>query len=198
MKIDAIRAFAVSKLGWIKDQQRKFEEQLRETPREYIERESHYLWGDRLLLRVIEHDAPPKVEVKQKKLFLYIRPSLSLEKREAILEEWYREQLKAAAEPLLTEWQKRMDVTIGKFFVRKMKTKWGSCNPDRRTIRLNTELAKKPRECLEYIIVHELTHLFERTHNERFVKLMDEFLPGWRARREVLNALPVRHEAWKY
>ena len=123
---------------------------------------------------------------------------MSLEKREAILEEWYREQLKAAAEPLLTEWQKRMDVTIGKFFVRKMKTKWGSCNPDRGTIRLNTELAKKPRECLEYIIVHELTHLFERTHNERFVKLMDEFLPGWRARREVLNALPVRHEAWKY
>lgn len=198
MNPDAIRAFAVSRLGWIKDQQRKFIEQERETPREYIERESHYLWGERLLLQVTEKEAPPTVEVKQKKLYLTVRPDTPQEKREEILEEWYREQLKAAAEPLIAKWEQKMNLTLQKFFVRRMKTKWGSCNPNKQTIRLNTELAKKPRECLEYIIVHEMTHLFERTHNERFIQLIDDFLPGWRARREVLNALPVRHERWKY
>jgi hypothetical protein len=115
-----------------------------------------------------------------------------------VVEAWYREQLRAVAHPFVAEWQQRVGVRVERLFVQRMRTRWGSCNPDARTMRLNTDLAKKPRECLEYIVVHELVHLLEPTHNERFVALMDQFLPGWPHRRELLNRLPVRHEDWAY
>ncbi len=198
MNLDTIRIFAISKLGWIKRQQRKLREQERETPREYLERESHYVWGKRYLLQVHEVDAPPEVQLKHEKMQLRVRPGADDEKKQAIVAQWYRDQIKAAVPALIAKWGPLMDVTVERFFVQQMKTKWGSCNPGNRCIRLNTDLAKKPRECLEYIVVHEMAHLLEPTHNARFIGLMDQFIPNWRHRRDQLNQLPVRHEEWGY
>lgn len=198
MNLDTIRVFAVSKLGWIKQQQKRMRAQERETPREYIDRESHYVWGKRYLLTVFESVEAPAVGLRHNRMYLSIRPGATEEKKQAIIEEWYREQIKQAVPELFADWEPRVGVTVARFFVQKMKTKWGSCNHRARTIRLNTDLARKPLECLEYIVVHEMTHLLEPTHNARFVSLMDQFMPKWRFYREKLNRLPVRHEDWNY
>lgn len=198
MDIDTIRIFAITKLGWIKQQQLKLSEQERETPREYLERESHYVWGRRYLLKIVEMNAAPEVELKHNKMILRIRPASSQEKKQEIIEAWYREQVKVALPSLLAKWEKTLGVTAGRCFVQKMRTKWGSCSHATGNIRLNTDLAKKPPECLEYIVVHELVHLLEPTHNQRFIALMDMYMPKWQFYRELLNKLPVRHEAWGY
>jgi predicted metal-dependent hydrolase len=198
MSLETIRVFAISKLIWIKRQQRKLREQERETPRNYIDRESHYVWGHRYLLQVTETDAPPNVELKHGRMILRVRPGAREEKKEAVVEGWYREQLKQVVPSLTEKWAPIIGVKVKRFFVQRMKTKWGSCNPVTRGIRLNTELAKKPRECLEYIVVHEMVHLLEPTHNSRFVALMDQLLPKWQFYMEVLNRLPVHHEEWRY
>ncbi|WP_169973968.1 M48 family metallopeptidase [Tautonia rosea] len=198
MSLDTIRVFAISKLGWIKRQQAKIRSQERETPREFIDRESHYLWGRRYLLEVFERNAPPAIEVKHNRLILGVRPGTSEARRGEIVEDWYREQLRAAAVPLVARWEPILGVRANRVFVQRMKTKWGGCNPRTRNIRLNTDLAKKPRGCLEYIVVHELVHLIEPTHNPRFVSIMDAHMPQWRSLRDQLNRLPVRHEEWGY
>jgi predicted metal-dependent hydrolase len=198
MRIDTIRVFAISKLAWIKQQQRKLREQERETPREYVERESHYVWGKRHLLTVVEGDGPPLIEIKHSRLLLQMPPRTGEDRRQALVEAWYREQLKEAVPPLLARWQHLLGVSVQRFFVQRMKTRWGSCNSRTGSIRLNTELAKKPRGCLEYLVVHELIHLIEPTHNARFVALMDGAMPQWRDVREQLNRLPVRHDEWAY
>jgi hypothetical protein len=198
MSLDTIRVFALSKLEWIRQQQVKLREQERETPREYVDRESHYVWGKRYLLKVIEIEEPPSIELKHKQMLLRVRPGAGEDKRQALVEEWYREQLKKAVPPLLARWQPLLGVSVERWFVQRMKTRWGSCNHKARTIRLNTELAKKPPECLEYIVVHELVHLLEPTHNARFIALMDRFMPRWQAYRDMLNSLPLRRETWSY
>lgn len=198
MDLETIRVFAITKLAWIKSQQKKLREQERETPREYLDRESHYVWGKRYLLKLIEKDAKPYVELKHRKIVLQLRPAASVEKKQEVLDAWYREQLKAAVPPLVAKWEKALGVKAGKVFVQKMKTKWGSCNPAAGNIRLNTDLAKKPLACLEYIVAHELAHLLERHHNERFIALMDVHMPQWRQYREVLNSLPLAHQEWGY
>lgn len=196
MNLDTIRVFAISKLGWIKQQQQKLRAQERETPREYLDRESHYVWGKRYLLKVIVSDKRPGVELTHSQMRLRVRPGASEEKKRATVEHWYRAQLRQAVPALLAQWEPRIGVGIERFFVQKMKTKWGSCSPAAHSIRLNTDLAKKPLECLEYIVVHELIHLLEPTHNERFLGLMDRHLPKWRVLRAELNRLPVRHDDW--
>lgn len=198
MDLDNIRVFAITKLGWIKSQQHKLCEQAREAPREYLNRESHYVWGTRYLLTVSESDQSAAVELKHSRLLLRVRPGTEANKRQAIVEEWYRIQLRQATPPLIAKWEPLIGVKVNQFFVQRMKIKWGSCNPDSRSIRLNTDLAKKPQECLEYIVVHEMVHLLEPTHNARFVALMDRFMPKWQFYRDVLNRLPVRHEHWDY
>ena len=198
MSLDTIRVFAISKLTWIKQQQKKLRDQERESPREYIDRESHYVWGKRYLLSVRQRDAPPSITLTHVRMVLHVRPGTDEQRRESIVAEWYREQLRQAVAPLLARWGRRIGVIPEAFFVQRMKTKWGSCNHVSRTIRLNTELAKKPAECLEYIVVHELVHLLEPTHNARFVALMDQFMPRWKSHRDVLNRLPVRQETWGY
>ncbi len=198
MKMETIRVFAISKLTWIKQQQKKLRQQERETPREYIDRESHYVWGKRYLLTVSESDERPSIELKHSSMLLRVRPRTDEYKRQALLEAWFRERLKEAVTPLIERWQPLLGVAVERFFVQRMKTKWGSCNHKARTLRLNTELAKKPPECLEYIVVHELVHLLEPTHNAHFVALMDRFMPKWQFHRQVLNRLPVRREAWSY
>jgi predicted metal-dependent hydrolase len=198
MSLETLRIFAISKLAWIRQQQHKLQEQEREKPREYLDRESHYLWGKRYLLKLIEVDAVPEIHLKHRTLLLQLRPGATEEKKRKVLEEWYRHQLKAEVPPLIEKWERLIGVKAERFHVQRMKTKWGSCSPDSSSIRLNTELAKKPRECLEYIIVHELIHLLEPTHNARFTALMDHYLPKWQSCRQLLNRLPVRHESWGY
>jgi predicted metal-dependent hydrolase len=198
MDLDTLRVFAISKLDWIKSQQRKMREQERESPREYLERESHYVWGKRYLLKVAEVEAAPTVTLRHNKLLMQCRPGTSLDKRQAILDDWYRAQLKEAVPPLIAKWAQLMGITVARFFVQRMRTRWGSCSPIIGSIRLNSELAKKPAECLEYIVVHEMVHLLEPTHNDRFLILLERFMPKWRFYRDELNRLPVRHEEWGY
>jgi predicted metal-dependent hydrolase len=198
MKLDIVRVYAISKLGWIKQQQKRIRLQEREAPREYLDRESHYVWGKRYLLKTLEEMGPPSVDLKHSTMVLRIRPTSNREQRDAAISQWYREQIKAAASRLIPKWEPLIGVRVERFFVQHMKTRWGSCNEFTSSIRLNTDLAKKPRECLEYIVVHEMVHLLEPTHNANFVSLMDRFMPQWRLRREQLNELPVRHEMWTY
>ena len=198
MTADTIRVFAISKIGWIRQQQTKLQSQDREPPREYLDRESHYVWGKRYLLQVIEDDATPSVEVSPGSLLLRVRPGADDIAKEAVIAGWYRHLLKRAVPPLIGVWEPRLNVAVRKLYVQQMKTKWGSCNPSAGTIRLNTELAKKPRECLDYIVLHEMVHLLEPTHGPKFVKLMDCFMPNWRTTRDLLNSLPARHEQWNY
>jgi len=188
---ETIRVFAISKLDWIRQQQKKLQAQEREAPREYLNRESHYIWGKRYLLEVIERDRPPKVELKHSKVVLQVRPETDRTSKQVALDTFYRQQLKEAIPSLITKWEKLMGISLEGFTVRQMKTKWGSCSPELKTIRLNLELAKKPPICLEYVIVHEMTHILEPTHNHRFVDWMDRFLPNWKSCRDDLNRLPT-------
>jgi len=198
MDLDTIRVFALSKLGWIRSQQKKLREQPRETPRQYVNRESHYFLGERYLLKVEERDAPVRVRKAGSKLVLQVRPGMSAEKRAEVMDAWYRHELKQLLYPLVTRWQDKVGVQASRVLVQRMKTKWGSCSPSTGVVRVNLELAKKPPECLEYIVVHELMHLVEPTHNAGFTALMDRHLPRWRHCREELNRLPVRHEEWSW
>jgi len=198
MSMDTLRLFAVAKLPWIRRQQRDLQAQEREPPREYIDQESHYVWGRRRLLTVEERPARPGVTLHRRRLTLNVRPGTGAADRRAALDAWYRQSVRDAVTPLLDVWQKSMKVKAGRVEVRRMRTKWGSCTPATGNLRLNTELAKKDPACLEYVLVHELAHLIEPTHNARFVAAMDRFMPDWRQRRALLNRLPVRHEDWAY
>jgi predicted metal-dependent hydrolase len=198
MNVETIRAFAVSKLGWIKTQQKQIIAQERESPREYLERESHYVWGKRYLLQISERSEAPRIELKERRLVMELRPGAALERREEILEAWYRAQLREAATALIAKWEPRLGVKVDKLFIQRMKTKWGSCSGASQAIRLNTELAKKPRECLEYIVIHEMVHLLEPNHGKGFIERVERAMPLWRQYRRMLNHLPVRHEDWLY
>ena len=196
---ETIKLFALSKLPWIRRNQRKFEQQDRQSVRVLETRESHYFAGRRYLLRVIEHEASPKVEIKSKThIDLYIRPNTSTEQRQSILNEWYRRQLKNLIPDIITKWEKIIDVQVNKWGVKQMKTKWGTCNIEDKRIWINLELAKKPIQCLEYIVVHEMIHLLERHHNDRFLFYIDKFLPQWKKLKVELNTLPVSHGDWGY
>ncbi|MBC7695203.1 MAG: M48 family metallopeptidase, partial [Burkholderiales bacterium] len=163
------------------------------------ERESHYYQGKRYLLRVIEKDAAPQVLLKAKTYIeLYVRPDTSNEQRHSILNEWYRTELKKQIQPLVDKWQEKIGVTVNDWQVKQMKTKWGTCNIEKRRIWINLELAKKPIQCLEYIVVHEMIHLLERHHNDRFLSLMEKYMPQWKFYKEELNRLPVSHGEWTY
>ncbi|WP_419788124.1 M48 family metallopeptidase [Pseudodesulfovibrio sp.] len=196
--LDTLRVFAISKLAWIKKEQRKMREQERETPREYIERESHYLWGKRYLMDVVEAEQSPSVEIKHKKLVLSVRPGAPEKKRREVIDEWYRASLREKAIPMISKWESRLGVKVNRLFVQRMKTRWGSCNPERGYVRINTHVAKKPAKCLEYLIVHEMLHMIEPTHNANFIALLEKHMPQWEQLRRLLNRLPVSHEEWRY
>jgi predicted metal-dependent hydrolase len=198
MDLSTIRVYVISKLGWIKQQQLKFQVQERETKREYLERESHYVWGDRYLLHIIEIERAPYIDLSHKNMILGIRPGSSEKRRKDVVEEWYRGQVKEVAKPLIARWEVLMGVKVNRLYVQRMKTRWGTCNPRAGSIRLNTELAKKPRECIEYVIVHELAHLIEPSHNARFISVLDRFLPHWQQLKDELNRAPLGHVEWEY
>ncbi len=194
---EAVRLAVIDKLGWIKRQIAKFAEQLRQSKREMVNGESHYFQGRRYRLRVHEQNGPTQVVLRDvASLDLFVRPGSSAEQKEAVLLAWYRNQLKLLIPPLLEKWQPVLGVELAGWGIKKMKTKWGTCNSKARRIWLNLELAKKPFQSLEYIVVHELAHLLERHHNERFTALLDIHLPQWRQHREMLGVLPLGHEEW--
>jgi predicted metal-dependent hydrolase len=191
MSEDAIRLFAISKLGWIKRHQRRQQAQERETPREYIERESHYLWGRRYLLRVVEGASRSYVARSHRHIELGIPAGVDPESRRAVLDGWYRDELRGAASALIDRRQQQLGVEVRRFFIQRMKTKWGGSSPQRGTIRLNLELAKKDIECLDYVILHELAHFIVPGHGERFIALLDQHMPNWRQVKKHLNDLPL-------
>lgn len=196
---DAIRLFAISRLGWIKRNQRKFKGQERISQREYKQRESHYFQGRRYLLNIIESNKTPEVVLKNKKFIeMHIRPETPVSKRHEIMSKWYRGQLKKQIPEIIQKWEKILKIHVADWQVKQMKTKWGSCNIEKKRIWLNLELAKKPVHCLEYIIVHEMVHFLERHHNERFLYNMDKHLPNWRQIKNELNQSPSGHADWKY
>jgi hypothetical protein len=196
-RLDVARAYAISKLGWIRNQQQKLRSQARETPRRMVERESHYLWGRRHLLSIKSRNAKPEVVLDHRKITLFVRPDTTAAKRAEVLHEWHKSLLHQVVPDLIHKWEKNLGVSVAGYFLQRMKTKWGGCNHRAKRIRLNTELVKKPKDLLEYVIVHEMAHILEPKHSERFLKILDEHYPTWREAREELNNLPLAAEVWK-
>lgn len=196
-RLEVARAYAVSKLGWIRAQQEKLYNQARETKRRFITRESHYLWGRRYLLTVQELDAKPSVSQDHRRVTLTVRSGSSEIVRAKVMHEWHKALLHEVVPRMIHKWEKQLGVTVGAYFLQRMKTKWGSCNPKAGHIRLNTELVKKPKDLLEYVVVHEMIHLIEPTHSERFLALLAEHFPAWREARAELNELPLGAEVWR-
>jgi predicted metal-dependent hydrolase len=195
-RLDVIRAYAISKLAWIRNQQAKLREQARETPRQFVERESHYLWGRRYLLSVREEAAKPAIRLGHRNITLTVRSGSSRARREAVMHEWHKFLLHEAVTGLINKWESKLGVEVANYFLQRMKTKWGGCNPRARHIRLNTELVKKPKDLLEYVVVHEMLHMIEPTHSERFVMLLSKHYPEWREARAELNELPLGAAEW--
>lgn len=195
-RLEVARSYAISKLGWIRAQQASLHAQARETPRQYVERESHYLWGRRYLLSVEELEAKPQVKLDHRRITLVVRPGSSPEEREAVVRDWHRALLHRTIPALIEKWQPVLGVSVSAYFLQRMKTKWGGCNHRTGTIRLNTELVKKPKDLLEYVLVHEMLHLIEPTHSSRFIDLLDKHYPTWRDARAELNELPLAAESW--
>lgn len=196
---DAVRLAVISKLGWIRRQRARFEAQSRQSAREMVRGESHYFLGTRYRLCVVHWDGVTRVVLRNRaEMQLHVQPESTAEQREQVLQRWYRRQLKELIPPMIEKWEAIIAVKVAVWGVKKMKTKWGSCNSEARRIWLNLELAKKPLQCLEYIVVHEMVHLLQRHHNDRFTTLMDKFLPNWRLHRDELNHAPLAHETWNY
>ena len=196
---ETIRLAVISRLGWIRRKQAQFERQERQSQREYVTGESHYFEGRRYRLEVVEQDSPPAVVLlNNKTIVLSVRPGAGRDKREGTLYRWYRSRLRERLPALVAEWERKLGVQVNEVRTRKMKTRWGTCNSHARRIWLNVELMKKPASCLEYVVVHELVHLLERKHNNRFRKLMDKHMPQWRRHRDELNRAPLAHGDWEY
>ena len=195
-RLEVVRAYAVTRLGWIRAQQTKLRGQARETPRQFVERESHYLWGRRYLLTVREVDAKPTVQLDHRRIRLSVRPGMGRRDREAIVHEWHKALLHQTLPKLVAKWEPRLGVHVARYFLQRMKTKWGSCNHSERNIRINTELVKKPKDLLEYVVVHEMIHLLAPTHSEQFIALLGRHYPAWREARAELNELPLAATVW--
>jgi predicted metal-dependent hydrolase len=190
-RAEVARAYAISKLAWIRTQRAKFSAQAREGPRRFITRETHYLWGRRHLLSVEYQDAKPNVTLDHRRITLVVRPGSTQPVRARVMHEWHKSLLHQIVPRLIAKWESRLGLRVAGYFLQRMKTKWGGCNPRRKHIRLNTELVKKPKDLLEYVIVHEMIHLIEPRHNERFMSLLATHYPTWREARAELNELPL-------
>lgn len=191
MSLEAIRVYLIAKMPWIKQQQRKFQQQERESTRLYLPQESHYVWGERYLLRLVETSEKSHIDYQHPYLTLYHHTQSSVANRDELMAAWYRQLLREQAMQMIEKWQGVLGVQVKALYISKMKTRWGSCSPERGNIRLNSELAKKPKTCVEYIVLHELLHFIEPTHGERFVQLMNNYMNDWQHRRILLNELPI-------
>lgn len=190
---ESLKLYAISKLSWIKKEQKKFKEQTRETQRIYVERESIYLWGQRYLLTITQSQKPA-IKFDSFNMVFFCPESYTLEQRQNYFNKWYRQELRKFSEPLIKKWAKEINVDLNKLLISSMKTKWGSCNYHDKNIRLNTELVKKPKESVEYIIVHELLHLLEANHGDKFISLLEQFMPDWRIRKQLLSDSPLHFD----
>lgn len=193
---EVARAYAISKLAWIRQQQKALKSQARESPRRYVTRESHQLWGRRHLLTVVEVDAKPQVTLDHRRIMLAVRPGSDAVKRAEVMHEWHKKLLHEEIRPMIARWETRLGVKVAGYFLQRMKTKWGSCNHRAGNVRLNTELVKKPKDLVEYVVVHEMLHLVEPTHSDRFIELLGKWWPQWQESRRELNALPLAPGAW--
>jgi predicted metal-dependent hydrolase len=191
-----VRIAVIRRLPWIKKQREQLRSAARQSERGMVTGESHYVWGVRRRLKVIERPGPTHIESEGTRLLLYVPAGSNSEQRRRVLDSWYRAQLRHELPALIAHWEQALDLSVPKWSIRRMKTKWGSCNRQSRHIWFNVELAKKHPDCLEYIVVHEMTHYLERNHGDRFTKLMDEHMPGWRNRQDMLNGAPLGHEVW--
>jgi predicted metal-dependent hydrolase len=196
-RLEVARAYAISKLVWIREQKKKLQSQARETPRQFIERESHFLWGRRHLLTVVHRETKPFVSLDHKRITLIVRPGSDARKRAKVIHEWHKALLHEVVPPLIKKWERKLKVKVAGYFLQRMKTKWGSCNHRAGHIRLNTELVKKPKDLIEYVIVHEMAHLRAPTHSDRFIAILEENYPTWREARAELNELPLAADVWK-
>ena len=197
-RLEVARAYAISKLGWIGKQRAALQAQARETPRRFVGRESHYVWGRRYLLTVRVQDCKPFVVLDHKRITLTVRPGSDARQRATVMHEWHKSLLHAAVPSLIRKWERKLDdVHVSRYFLQRMKTKWGSCNHEAGHIRLNTELVKKPKDLLDYVVLHEMAHLLEPTHSERFAALLSKHWPQWRDARQELNELPLAAEPWR-
>ncbi|MGH3622133.1 MAG: M48 family metallopeptidase [Sciscionella sp.] len=196
LDVDCVRLAVIQRLPWIKKQRQQLRSADRQTKRDMVTGESHHVWGIRHRLKVVERPGRAHVEVDGERLLLYVPVDTDEDARLAVLQRWQREQLRQRIPAFLAKWEPVIERTVPKWSIRRMKTKWGSCNRETGHIWFNLELAKKHPACLEYIVVHEMTHLLERNHGARFTKLMDKFLPEWRARRDHLNGAPLADEQW--
>jgi hypothetical protein len=196
-RLEVARAYAISRLGWIRKQQTKLKGQARETPRKFLKRESHYLWGRRYLLNVSHQDNKPFVSLTHTSINLTVRPGSDMHKRADVIHQWHKSLLHDTIPKIIRKWESKLKVEVSSYFLQRMKTKWGSCNYRTKCIRLNTELVKKPKDLLEYVIVHEMIHLIEPTHNKRFITILEKHYPNWRESRNELNELPLTAEVWR-
>lgn len=197
MNDDAVRTLLALRLPWIKKQQTKFSGQQRQTQRDYVSGESHFFFGKRYRLEVMYKDEPPKITIKGKnKIILQVKPKSDTKKRQEILTEWYRAELYFAIDELMQKWQKKIGVNVSSWHIKQMKTRWGTCNQQKAKILLNLELAKKPIACIEYVVVHELAHMIEKKHNEKFVALLMKYIPKWKGIKDELNSFILSHEEW--
>jgi predicted metal-dependent hydrolase len=193
---EQVRLALVQRLPWIKRERERLRTAERQSRREMVTGESHFVWGTRLRLKVIERAGRAHVEVDGDKLLLYVAKGSSAELRRDLLDRWYRERLREAVAATIVGWEPKIGVTVSRWTVRRMRTKWGSCSAETGHLGFNLELAKKEPAGLEYIVVHEMTHLRERGHGRRFAELMDGFMPDWRSRRDRLNGSPLADEQW--
>lgn len=196
-RLEVARAYAISKLGWIREQRQKLADQVRETPRKFVGRESHSLWGRRHLLTVALRETKPFVSLDHKRITLTVRPGSDAKKRADVIHDWHKSLLHEVVPLVIKKWEPKLKVKVVGYFLQRMKTKWGSCNHWVGHIRLNTELVKKPKDLLEYVIVHEMVHLLEPTHSDRFVTILGQHYPTWREARAELNELPLTAEEWR-
>ena len=196
-RLEVARAYAASKLGWIREQQTKLQKQAREAPRRFVERESHQVWGRRHLLTIKYREAKPSISLDHKRITLTVRPGTDERRRSELIHDWHKALLHEAVPALIQKWEPKLGVKVRAYFLQRMKTKWGSCNHRSGHIRLNTELVKKPKDLLEYVIVHEMIHLLEPTNSERFIAILQQHYPSWREARAELNDMPLGAETWR-
>jgi predicted metal-dependent hydrolase len=196
LDVEQIRLAVIQRLPWIKRQRQQLQDAARLSHREMVTGESHYVWGVRHRLKVIQRPGPAHVEVDGDRLLLYVSEGTDGDARSKLLQDWQRKQLRLAVPPLIARWEPVIGRNVPRWSIRRMKTKWGSCNRETGHIWFNLELAKKHPLCLEYIVVHEMAHLLERNHGDRYTKLMDKYLPDWRSRRDQLNSAPLAEETW--
>lgn len=193
---DQVRLAVIARLTWIKRQRSRLRSTDRQSQRAMVSGESHYVWGVRRRLRVVERPGPTRIEVDGDRLILYVPCGRSVEQRRTALDTWYRAQLRDTIPGLISTWERKLNTQVPDWTIRRMRTKWGTCNRETRRLTFNVELAKKHPDCLEYIVVHEMMHYFERSHGERFTKLMDDAMPDWRTRRDQLNDAPLTDGQW--